>query len=134
MSATVQIALGLVCLAVGGDILVRGAVGIAQKLRVSALLTGLILVGFGTSKPELVTSVNAILKEPPAIAVGNVVGSNIANILLILGLAALITPLSAYRRTLERDRPMMALAALACLLVTQFWAFDRVTGTLLVLI
>ena len=134
MNASLQIILGLLGLAGGGDILVRGAVGIARKLKVSPLLTGLVLVGFGTSTPELVTSVNAILKGSPAIAVGNVVGSNIANILFILGLAALITPLTAEHKALKRDGPMMALAALACLFVTQFWAFGRLTGALFVTI
>ena len=108
------IAAGLALLALGGDVLVRGAVGVAEKLRVSPLLTGLVLVGFGTSTPELVTSLNAAMKDSPAIAVGNVVGSNIANILLILGLAAVIAPVAADRRALKRDGPMLALATLLC--------------------
>ena len=106
----------------------RGAVGVAERLKISALVTGLVLVGFGTSTPELVTSVNAVLKDVPAIAVGNAVGSNIANILLILGVAALIMPLPAARQSLKRDGPMMAFAAVACLFVTQFYAFGTVTG------
>lgn len=133
-AAAIKIVLGLIGLAVGGDVLVRGAVGLAERLRVSALMTGLVLVGFGTSTPELVTSINAILKDSPAIALGNVIGSNIANILLILGLAALIVPLSASREALKRDGPMMAVAAIACLLVTQFSAFGRLTGVLFVAI
>ena len=84
---------GLVGLAVGGELLVRGAVGIAQKLGVSTLFTGLVIVGFATSMPEMVASVQAALDGSPGIAWGNIVGSNIANTLLILGASALVTPI-----------------------------------------
>ena len=76
---------GLVLLIAGGDLLVRGAVRVAERLGVSPLVIGLTLVGFGTSTPELVTSVQAALSGAPGIAWGNIVGSNIANILLIAG-------------------------------------------------
>ena len=85
---------GLVGLALGGELLVRGAVGIAQKLGVSTLFTGLVIVGLATSMPEMVASVQAALKGSPDIAWGNVVGSNIANALLILGLSALVMPIA----------------------------------------
>lgn len=85
---------GLVGLALGGELLVRGAVGIAQKLGVSTLFTGLVIVGLATSMPEMVASVQAALKGSPEIAWGNVVGSNIANTLLILGAAALVMPIA----------------------------------------
>ena len=97
------VAFGLVALLVGGDLLVRGAVGVARRFGVSPLVIGLTLVGFGTSAPELVTSLSAALAGSPAIAIGNVVGSNIANILLILGLAALIRPVSAQMAGLPRE-------------------------------
>lgn len=84
---------GLVGLAVGGELLVRGAVGIAQKLGVSTLFTGLVIVGFATSMPEMVASVQASLAGSPQIAWGNVVGSNLANTLLILGVSALVMPI-----------------------------------------
>ncbi len=84
---------GLVGLALGGELLVRGAVGIAQKLGVSTLVTGLVIVGAATSMPEMVASVQAALAGSPEIAWGNVVGSNIANTLLILGVSALVTPI-----------------------------------------
>ncbi|TRD10623.1 calcium/sodium antiporter [Erythrobacter insulae] len=84
---------GLVGLAVGGELLVRGAVGIAQKLGVSTLFTGLVIVGFATSMPEMVASLQAALAGSPEIAWGNIVGSNIANTLLILGISALVTPI-----------------------------------------
>jgi len=84
---------GLVGLAIGGELLVRGAVGIAQKLGVSTLFTGLVIVGFATSMPEMVASVQASLAGSPEIAWGNIVGSNLANTLLILGASALIAPI-----------------------------------------
>ena len=81
---------GLVLLALGGELLVRGSVGMAARLGISPLLAGLVIVGFGTSMPELATSVQAALDGAPGIALGNVVGSNIANMLLILGISALV--------------------------------------------
>ncbi len=85
---------GLVGLAIGGELLVRGAVGIAQKLGVSTLVTGLVIVGAATSMPEMVASVQAALANSPQIAWGNVIGSNIANTLLILGVSALVMPIA----------------------------------------
>ena len=85
---------GLAGLAIGGELLVRGAVGIAQKLGVSTLFTGLVIVGFATSMPEMVASVQAALSGSPGIAWGNIVGSNFANTLLILGLSALVMPIA----------------------------------------
>ena len=86
--------LGLVGLAIGGEMLVRGSVGIAQRLGVSNLVTGLVIVGFATSMPEMVASVEAALLGSPELAWGNVVGSNIANTLLILGVSALVMPIA----------------------------------------
>ncbi|MHA7777849.1 calcium/sodium antiporter [Roseibium sp. M-1] len=108
-----QISLGLVLLVAGGELLVRGSVGLAKRFGLSELLIGLVLVGFGTSTPELMTSVLAALNGSPGIAVGNVAGSNIANILLILGLTAVISPLLVDPKALLRDGPANALAALA---------------------
>ncbi|MGP1396974.1 MAG: calcium/sodium antiporter [Inquilinaceae bacterium] len=105
---------GLLLLLIGGEFLVRGAVALARSLGVSPLLIGLTLVGFGTSTPELLTSLEAALAGSPGIAVGNVVGSNIANILLILGIAAVIMPIPVSPDALRRDGSMMLVAALAC--------------------
>ena len=91
--ALILVAIGLVALALGGELLVRGAVGIARKLGVSTLFTGLVIVGAATSMPEMVASVQAVVAGSPEIAWGNIVGSNIANSLLILGGAALIAPI-----------------------------------------
>ena len=77
---------GIVLLFGGGEALIRGAVAGAKRMGVSPLLTGLVVVGFGTSAPELVVSIDAAIREQPDIAVGNIVGSNIGNVLLILGL------------------------------------------------
>ena len=92
MEAGIQIVAGLALLALGGEGVVRGAGGVARRLGRSELLTGLTLVGFGTSAPELITSVDAALQGSPGIAIGNVLGSNIGNILLILALVVLIRP------------------------------------------
>ena len=83
--------LGLVVLVVGGDVLVRGAVAIAEKLSIPPLIIGLTIVSLGTSAPELFISVQAALAGSGGLAIGNVVGSNIANVLLVLGVPALIT-------------------------------------------
>ena len=84
---------GLVGLAVGGEFLVRGSVGIARRMGISTLVTGLVIVGFATSMPEMVASVQAALIGSPDIAWGNIAGSNLANTLLILGASALIAPI-----------------------------------------
>lgn len=108
------LAIGLVLLIVGGDTLVRGATTAARSLGVSPLLIGLTLVSLGTSAPELVTSLTAVLAGSPGIAMGNVVGSNTANILLILGLAALISPIAVDRNAFRRDGWMLIIATVVC--------------------
>lgn len=107
------IAAGLVMLFAGGEVLVRGSVEIAERLGVSKLLIGLVIVGFGTSTPELLVSLKAALKGSPDIALGNVIGSNIANVLLILGLAALILPITDWTRTAVRETLVATVVALA---------------------
>jgi cation:H+ antiporter len=103
---------GLLLLIAGGELLVRGAVQVATALGVSPLVIGLTLVGFGTSTPELVTSVQAALSDAPGIAYGNIVGSNIANILLIAGVAALISPMLITSVALKRDGAVMLAVAI----------------------
>lgn len=116
--AAVLILAGFVILVAGGELLVRGAVGAARVARVSPMLIGLTLVGFGTSTPELVTSVQAALAGAPGIAVGNIVGSNICNILLILGLAAAVAPIAVRQDEIRRDgTAVLAATALAILLM-----------------
>lgn len=109
------ILLGLALLVKGGDWLVDGASAIAQKAKLSPMVIGLTVVGFGTSMPELLVSTQAALVGNSGIAIGNVVGSNIANIALILGLTALIRPCPTDRKTVRIDAPFMVLS---CLLLT----------------
>lgn len=128
MTVWMNIALGLVLLLVGGELLVRGAVASAKALGVSPLLIGLTLVGFGTSTPELVTSVTAAMNGSPGIAVGNVVGSNIANILFILGLSAVIYPMAVNPKGFKRDALMVSAAALACMGVVLYGRMGMLLG------
>lgn len=97
------VGIGVVLLTSGGEALIRGSLAAADKLNISPLLSGLLIVGFGTSAPELVVSIEAALSNRPDIAIGNVVGSNIGNILLVLGLCAVITPLAVKPLVLRRD-------------------------------
>ena len=106
------IAAGFALLLFGGEAVVRGAVSLAQRLGVSPLIVGLTIVGFGTSLPEMVVSVNAALVGSPGLAVGNIVGSNIANILLILGVAAVILPVAVHPKAVTRDMTCLAIATL----------------------
>jgi cation:H+ antiporter len=128
MTMWMNIALGLVLLLIGGELLVRGAVASAKALGVSPLLIGLTLVGFGTSTPELVTSVTAALNGSPGLAVGNVVGSNIANILFILGLSAIIYPMAVNPKGFKRDAIMVTAAAVACLGVVLYGRMGMLLG------
>ena len=126
------IALGLVLLFFGGELLVRGAVSVAKRLGLSSLLIGLTVVGFGTSTPELVVSVQAALKGSADIALGNVIGSNIANILVILGVSALIYPMQNWQRSVRRDAIVMSLVGLLTLGLVQFQVISRFVGVVLV--
>lgn len=125
MSDFVFLFLGIALLTVGGEALIRGSLSAARHLRVSPLLSGLVIVGFGTSAPELVVSVNAAIDGRPDIAVGNVVGSNIGNILLILGVCALITPLTVRPLALRRDAVTVVVASLLFLVLVGGSALGR---------
>lgn len=98
-----QILAGFILLIGGAEYLVRGAVSLAQKMGVSAMVIGMTIVAFGTSAPEFLVTINATLHGSPGIALGNVVGSNIANILLILGAACLVTPIRDMPEGIRRD-------------------------------
>jgi cation:H+ antiporter len=105
--------LGMAILVKGGDWTVDGAVEIARHYGMPPLLVGFTIVAFGTSLPELIASINANLKGTPGLAVGNVIGSNIANILLIGGISAMITPLIGNLRSLRDDLIMLSVASIA---------------------
>jgi len=107
MTDLLLLLLGITLLTLGGEALIRSSLAIAKRFGLSPLLCGLIIVGFGTSAPELVVSIDAAMSQQADIAVGNVVGSNIGNILLILGLCAVITPLTISALALKRDASVM---------------------------
>ena len=102
---------GLVLLYYGAEFLVKGGVKIASKMKISPLVVGLTLVAFATSAPELVVSVDSALKGLGNISIGNIVGSNICNIALILGLCAMITPLNVNKKLFKLDVPLMIISA-----------------------
>lgn len=115
MPPAAQFIVGLVGLVGGAELLVRGAAGLAARFGVPPLVVGLTVVALGTSTPELAASLQATLRDQPDIAVGNVVGSNIINVLLILGISALILPLSVQRRLVRIDVPLMVASSIAFL-------------------
>lgn len=109
---------GLVVLIGGGEYLVRGASSLARLLGLSPLVIGMTVVAFGTSAPELAVNLFAAFKNTPDISFGNVIGSNIANTALILGLAAWIAPVTVHWKVVVREIPMMVLASVAVLAVS----------------
>ena len=126
------LAIGSAALYYGAEWLVGGGSKTAKKLGISPLIIGLTLVAYGTSAPELVVSVDSALAGQGGISIGNVVGSNICNIALILGLCAVITPLTVNRAMLKSDVPVMALTAVAFCLI--YWWQDgigRIGGAIL---
>lgn len=129
----VLVVAGLALLLGGGEVLVRGAVALSLKLGLSPVVVGAVVMGFGTSAPELAASMSAALAGAPGIAIGNVLGSNIANILLILGLTALVMPIATHR-LVSRDAGI-ALVASALALVGLIWIgfAGRLTGGILLL-
>jgi cation:H+ antiporter len=108
----VLIVLGLVLLVIGGETLLRGAVGLATLMRLTPAVIGLTVVAAGTSVPELAVGMIATARESPAITVGNVVGSNIFNIAFILGVCALVRPLAITGNTIKLEYPVLALVTL----------------------
>lgn len=114
--------IGIALLIAGGDLLVRGASSLAGILGISPLIIGLTIVAFGTSSPELAVNVAAALKGSTDLSFGNIIGSNIANIGLILGIAALLKPIKVHSAVIVREIPMMLLATVAALVM----GFDHV--------
>lgn len=110
--------LGILLLYGGGELLLKGAVAVAKKAGVSELFTGLVIVGFGTSFPELMVSVGAAMQGASDIAAGNVVGSNIGNTLLILGICATVVPLVVTELSLRRDATAVLLATILLMILS----------------
>lgn len=128
---TLAILLGLGLLVWGADRFVIGSASLARNLGVPPLLIGLTVVGFGTSAPEILVSTVAALQGTPAIAIGNALGSNIANIALILGTTALITPLTVHSDMLRREYPLLLLVSIGTYLLLLDGDLDRLDGGLL---
>ena len=120
--------LGFLCLIKGGDLLVDGATAIARKAKVSEMVIGLTVVGFGTSAPELLVSLQAALEGSSGLAIGNVVGSNIANIALILGVSSMIIPCPTDKKTICIDAPFMVFSVIAFSLVAMTGTITRLAG------
>ena len=127
------ILLGFLLLVKGGDFLVDGAVAIAKRAKLSNMVIGLTVIGFGTSAPELLVSAQAAWAGSSGIAIGNVVGSNIANIALILGLTAVIFPIPAGKDVLRRDAPFMLFASALLVAVGLYGTISRLVGILFIL-
>lgn len=122
---------GLALLVVGGEFLVRGAGDLARRLGMSSLVVGLTVVSVATSAPELAVTVDSVLRGAPDLAVGNVIGSNTANVLLILGAGALMAPLVVRRQLLRFDLPAMLLLSVALLLLGLDGTVGPLDGALL---
>jgi len=119
---------GLILLFIGGESLVRGSVAIAESFGISKLVVGLVIVGFGTSAPELLVSIQAVHSGSPDIAIGNVVGTNIANIMLVLGVAALIVPIDNSDNRIRRDVTVMAAVSAAFVALLMYGDISRLIG------
>ncbi len=126
--------IGLATLIIGGELLVRGAVGFSKSLKLSPLVIGMTIVAFGTSAPELLVSLNSAMSGNPDIAIGNVVGSNIVNLTLVLGLTVIIFPIVAERQTKLIDFPVMMLATILFYLFSLDGIISFMEGCILFLI
>jgi Ca2+/Na+ antiporter len=123
---------GLAILIVGAQLLVKGASRLALALGIAPLIVGLTIVAFGTSAPELAVSIQSSLAEKTDLLLGNAVGSNIYNVLFILGLCATITPLAVAPQLIRFDVPIMVGAALTLLLMAQDRVLNRLDGAILI--
>lgn len=130
----VSLAGGLVALIIAGDVLVRGSVGVAQRLGIPNLVIGLTIVAFGTSAPELVISLKAALEGADGIAIGNVVGSNIANVLLVLGMPALIAATPCGEKGAVRNALFMVAVSGVFIVLCLFSPLDILSGGILLVL
>lgn len=133
MTITLLLFFGLALLYIGADLLVRGSVSVALRFGITRLVIGLTIVAFGTSSPELLVSLNAAIKGNSAISLGNVIGSNICNIALILGLSALIKPLKVTIDVVRIQIPIMIAASVALIVMLLDSRLGRLEGLILFL-
>lgn len=130
----IAVILGLIALVWSADKFVDGAVGVARFCGMSTLLIGMVIVGFGTSAPEMIVSAISAIEGSPALALGNAYGSNIANIALILGVTALITPILVQRSVLKKDLPLLIGVTLLSIGLLLDGAVSRLDGVILLLV
>jgi cation:H+ antiporter len=133
MWSALLILAGLAGLLVGAELLVRGSTALAARLGIRPIVIGLTVVSLGTSLPELAIGIDAVRQGSPGLAVGNIVGTNLVNILFILGLSALLRPITFERPTLRFDLPAMTTASLALWLLALDGSLARVDGIVLCL-
>jgi len=130
VTTVVLLLIGLIVLIVGGDYLVRGSSSIALRLHLSPLVVGLTIVSFGTSAPELLISVQSAIKGSPDITMGNVVGSNICNLALVLGLTAVINPVKVQPNSIKIDWPMTMGSSILLYLVVREGLLSALEGVI----
>lgn len=129
----ILVVVGLAMLYAGSELLIRGSVSIAKRMHISQLVIGLTIVAFGTSTPELVVSINAAIEGQSDVSLGNIVGSNIANIGLILGLSAVILPLIIRVNTIRREIPIMIAVSIIMIPMSLDGVISQIEGGLLVI-
>ncbi len=134
MIAALEIIGGLIILFFSGDALVKGAVGIAKKLGISIIVIGLTVVAIGTSAPEMLVSISAALKGLSDIALGNIIGSNIANVGLVLAISALVAPLIPHDNIIKRESPFLFIISILFTALVFFNQLNALTGVLLMVV
>lgn len=132
--AIVSLLLGLFVLLKAGDVFVDGAVSLAKSLKMSSVVVGAIVLGFGTSAPELVVSTIAASQGNPSLGVGNIVGSNVANLSLVLGVAALVTPIALSSSVIRRQAPLSIAAVFIFALTVVDGELTRLDGVILLIL
>lgn len=132
--AVISLLVGLGILVKAGDVFVEAAAQLARSLKVSSVVIGAIVLGFGTSAPELVVSTIAAARGNAALGVGNIVGSNVANLSLVLGVAALVTPIALSASVIRRQAPLSIAAVAAFALVVSDGELNRLEGAILLVL
>ncbi|MFT4718524.1 MAG: cation:H+ antiporter [Rickettsiales bacterium] len=125
---------GLIILYLGGEALIKGSISVARHLNISRILVTSVIVGFGTSMPEMTVSVEAMLKGAPEIAIGNVIGSNIANILFILGISAIISPFCLKDKFIQRDVVVMLISTIILCILGSLGMIGIIQGLFMLVI